>query len=68
MEKTYWLGRTKTALGMARNATSSIARSIHYDLSRRYSQRARDAGSDKTRIDAAEPPEARSVNRFPAKV
>ena len=37
MEKTYWLGRRSSAVAMARIATSSKARLIHYDLAGRYS-------------------------------
>jgi hypothetical protein len=40
MEKTYWLGRKRAALVMARGATSSEARLIHYDLAGRYSIKA----------------------------
>ena len=37
MEKQYWLGRKQAALAMARNAASSRARLVHYDLAGRYS-------------------------------
>jgi hypothetical protein len=37
MEKTYWIGRKRAAMAMARGATSSEARLIHYDLAGRYS-------------------------------
>ena len=40
MEKTYWLGRKRAALAMARGATCSEARLVHYDLAGRYSVRA----------------------------
>jgi len=40
MEKTYWLGRRSSAVAMARIATSSKARLIHYDLAGRYSIKA----------------------------
>jgi hypothetical protein len=43
MEKTYWLGRTRAAMAMARDATCSKARLIHYDLAGRYSVRAASA-------------------------
>lgn len=37
MEKIYWLGRKRASLKMAKNAASSEARLIHYDLAGRYS-------------------------------
>jgi len=37
MEKTYWIGRKRAAMGMARGARSAEARLIHYDLAGRYS-------------------------------
>ena len=43
MEKTYWLGRKRASLKMARNATSSAARLVHYDLAGRYSVNAMSA-------------------------
>jgi len=40
MEKRYWIGRKRAAIAMARAATSSEARLIHYDLAGRYSVKA----------------------------
>jgi hypothetical protein len=40
MEKGYWLGRKRASLRSAKNAVSSEARLIHYDLAGRYSLRA----------------------------
>ena len=40
MEKTYWLGRKRAAMAMARNAACSEARLIHYELAGRYSIKA----------------------------
>ena len=40
MEKRYWLGRMRTAMKMARGASTAEARLIHYDLAGRYSIRA----------------------------
>lgn len=40
MEKRYWIGRKRAAIAMARAASSSEARLIHYDLAGRYSVRA----------------------------
>ena len=37
MEKQYWLSRKRASLAMARNAASSRARLVHYDLAGRYS-------------------------------
>jgi hypothetical protein len=37
MEKTYWIGRKRAAMGMAKGAQSAEARLIHYDLAGRYS-------------------------------
>ena len=40
MEKTYWIGRKRAAMAMARSATTSTARLIHYELAGRYSIKA----------------------------
>jgi hypothetical protein len=40
MEKTYWLGRKRAAMAMARDATCSEMRLIHYDQAGRHSVRA----------------------------
>ena len=40
MEKTYWLGRKRAAMAMARDATCSRTRLIHYELAGRYSLKA----------------------------
>ncbi|MEA3040297.1 MAG: hypothetical protein QOE79_2810 [Sphingomonadales bacterium] len=40
MEKTYWIGRKRASMGMARGAASAEARLIHYDLAGRYSIKA----------------------------
>jgi hypothetical protein len=40
MEKTYWIGRKRSALAMARSASSSRARLAHYELAGRYSIKA----------------------------
>ena len=40
MEKFYWLGRKRSAIAMARLATTAEARLIHYDLAGRYSIKA----------------------------
>lgn len=40
MEKTYWLGRKRAAMAMARGADGSAARLIHYEMAGRYSIKA----------------------------
>lgn len=40
MEKEYWIGRKRSAMSMARSASSSEARLIHYELAGRHSIRA----------------------------
>jgi len=43
MDKTYWIGRKRASMRMARAATSAEARLIHYDLAGRYSVKAAEA-------------------------
>jgi hypothetical protein len=45
MEQAYWLSRKQASVQSARDATSSEARLIHYDLAGRYSLKAMLAGS-----------------------
>jgi len=45
MEQAYWLSRKRASVQMARNATNSEARLVHYDLAGRYSLKAMSAGS-----------------------
>jgi hypothetical protein len=40
MEKKYWIGRKRSAMGMARGAASAEVRLIHYELAGRYSIKA----------------------------
>ena len=40
MDKSYWLGRKRSAQAMARRATTAESRLIHYDLAGRYSIKA----------------------------
>ncbi|MEA3063932.1 MAG: hypothetical protein QOJ27_360 [Sphingomonadales bacterium] len=40
MENRYWIGRKRSAMGMARGAATAEARLIHYDLAGRYSVKA----------------------------
>jgi hypothetical protein len=59
MEKGYWVGRKRASLRAARNAASSEARLIHYDLAGRYGL---NAYSAKTRaIDLADALRPRST-------
>ena len=43
MEQVYWPSRKLTSVQMARDATSSEARLVHYDLAGRYSLKAMSA-------------------------
>jgi len=43
MEQEYWLSRKRASVQMARNATNSEARLVHYDLAGRYSLKAMSA-------------------------
>jgi hypothetical protein len=52
MGKAYWLSRKSASLMSARNAASSEARLIHYDLAGRYSLKAMSA---ETLADANSP-------------
>lgn len=52
MEKAYWLGRKKASMKLARNAASSEARLIHYDLAGRYGLKALSA--DTRAVDLAD--------------
>ena len=45
MEQAYWLSRKRASLAMARDATSSEARLVHFDLAGRYSLKAMSAES-----------------------
>ena len=40
MEQQYWLSRKRASVQMARDATNSEARLVHYDLAGRYSLKA----------------------------
>jgi hypothetical protein len=43
MEKAYWLSREMASLKLAKNASSSRARLVHYDLAGRYGLKAMSA-------------------------
>ena len=55
MEKAYWLSRKRASLKLAKNAASSEARLIHYDLAGRYSLKARSAETPATELASAVP-------------
>ncbi len=40
MEKAYWLSRKRATLKLAKDAVSSEARLVHYDMAGRYSLKA----------------------------
>lgn len=40
MDKRYWIGRKRSAMSMARRASSAETRLIHYQLAGRYGARA----------------------------
>lgn len=45
MEQKYWLSRSKAAGRMARDAETSEARLLHFDMAGRYSIKAAEAGA-----------------------
>jgi hypothetical protein len=56
VEKTYWLSRKRASLKMARGATGSESRLIHYDLAGRYDLKARSAETQAIDLAHALPP------------
>jgi hypothetical protein len=56
MEQAYGLIRKRASVAMARNAISSEARLVHYDLAGRYSLTAMSAGSLKRDLTDILPP------------
>ena len=56
MEQAYWLSRKRASVAMARNAISSEARLVHYDLAGRYSLKAMSAGSPARNLAEILPP------------
>lgn len=55
MEKAHWLGRKKAALKMAREASGSESRLIHYDLAGRYGLKAESAQTEALDLEASIP-------------
>ena len=56
MEKVYWLSRKRVSLKLARDASSSRARLLHYDLAGRYSLKALSAETQATDFANSLPP------------
>jgi hypothetical protein len=56
MEKTYWLSRKRASLKLARDASSSRARLVHYDLAGRYSLKAMSAETVAIYLAESSPP------------
>lgn len=56
MEKAYWLSRKRASLKLARDAASSEARLIHYDLAGRYSLKAVSAETQAIDLARSLPP------------
>jgi hypothetical protein len=56
MEKAYWLSRKRASLKSARDAASSEARLIHYDLAGRYSLKAVSAETQAIDLASSLPP------------
>lgn len=61
MEKAYWLSRKKASVAMARTASGSEARLIHYDLAGRYGIKAVSAETQAQDLAASLPPRIRAV-------
>jgi hypothetical protein len=56
MEEAYWLSRTGASLEQARNAATSEARLVHYELAGRYSLKAMSAEMPPIGLEDALPP------------
>jgi hypothetical protein len=61
MERVYWLGRKRASLKSARNASSSEARLIHYDLAGQYSLKAMSAEVSAVDLAASLPPSIHAI-------
>ena len=59
MEKTCWIGRRIASLKLARNATGSESRLIHYDLAGRYGLNASSAETQAIDLANSVPPAIR---------
>ena len=56
MEKAYWLTRKRASLKLARGASSSRARLVHYDLAGRYGLKAMSAETQAIDLADSLPP------------
>ena len=56
MEKAYWIGRKRASLKLAREASGSEARLIHYDLAGRYGLKAVSAATSAIDLASSLPP------------
>jgi hypothetical protein len=56
MEQAYWLSRKRASVQMARDATTSEARLVHYDLAGRYSLKAMSAETPARNLAEILPP------------
>ena len=64
MEQAYWLSRKRASVQMARDAASSEARLVHYDLAGRYSLKAMSAGSLERDLAEILPPPIRAARKI----
>ena len=65
MENAYWLGRKRASLKLARDATSSRARLVHYVLAGRFSVKAMSTESQAIDLAGAVPESAQPVCSSP---
>ena len=65
MEKAYWLSRKRASLTMARNAASSRARLVHFDLAGRYSVNAMSAETSAKDLAESLPRPLHAANKDP---
>ena len=65
MEKTYWLGRKRQALTMARQATDASARLIHFDMAGRDGVKAVSPATQAIDLHASLPPPIFKVDLDP---
>lgn len=63
MEQAHWLSRKRASVAMAKNAASSAARLIHYELAGRYSVKAAEAESPQLHLEDEPPIEAYAARK-----
>ena len=66
MEKLYWLTRKRASLKLARNATSSEAKLVHYDLAGRYALNASSAATQAIDLADSLPPSIYAIASTPS--